>query len=147
MSINKRLSVVFLAALSIMNIASGVITQLKILTADDITSIIPIKAELTVNQILMLNFMCVSVIITLITVVATYLTTDIAYSPLEILKNCPGTFLIIPAIILFFGVFNAFNAEASADKIAVALCSIIYFALNFINFGCIITVVDDAKDE
>ena len=55
MSINKKLVVAFLTAINIMNLAAGVITQIKIITGSDVTSIIPIRAEMTVNQILLLN--------------------------------------------------------------------------------------------
>lgn len=146
MSINKKLVVAFLTAINIMNLAAGVITQIKIITGSDVTSIIPIRAEMTVNQILLLNFMCVAIIIFLISIVTTYLTTDIPYSPVEILSSCPGTFLIIPIIILFLGIFNAVNAPIMSDKIWIALCSIIYVFFNAVNFGCIITVKEDAEE-
>ncbi len=146
MNINKKLVVAFLAAINIMNLAAGIITQVKIITGSDVTSIIPIKAEMTVNQILLLNFMCVSAIIFLISIVTAYLTTDVPYSPAEILSNCPGTFLIIPIIILFLGIFNAVNAPITSDKIWIALCSAIYVFFNAVNFGCIITVKEDAEE-
>lgn len=146
MSINKKLVVAFLTAINIMNLAAGIITQIKIITGSDVTSIIPIRAEMTVNQILLLNFMCVSGIIFLISIVTTYLTTDIPYSPVEILSSCPGTFLIIPIIILFLGIFNAVNAPIMSDKIWIALCSIIYVFFNAVNSGCIITVKEDAEE-
>ena len=146
MSINKKLVVAFLTAINIMNLAAGIITQIKIITGSDVTSIIPISTEMTVNQILLLNFMCVSGIIFLISIVTTYLTTDIPYSPVEILSSCPGTFLIIPIIILFLGIFNAVNAPIMSDKIWIALCSIIYVFFNVVNFGCIITVKEDAEE-
>lgn len=146
MNINKKLVIAFLTAISIMNLAGGAITQVKILTGSDVTSIIPIRTEMTVNQILLLNFMCVSGIIFLISIVTTYLTTDIPYSPAEILSSCPGTFLIIPIIILFLGIFNAVNAPIMSDKIWIALCSIIYVFFNAVIFGCIVTVKEDAEE-
>lgn len=146
MSLNKKLVLAFLTAINIINLAAGAITQVKILKGSDVTSIIPITAELTVNQILLLNFMCVAAIMVLISIVTTYLATDVPYSPKEILSNCPGIFLIIPAVILFIGIFNAINAQMTADKIWIALCSIIFFALNAVNFGCIVTVKEDADE-
>lgn len=146
MEINKKLSVIFLTAVSIMNLAAGIIVQIKMFTGGDINSIIPIKAELTGNEILMVNFMSVAAIIMLISVVATYLTTDIPYSPVEIVKSCPATFLIIPAVITVLGIVNAVKADITADKIAVAVCSIVYFLFCIINAGCIVTVKEDAEE-
>lgn len=146
MELSKRLSIVFLTAINIMNIIAGIIVQVKIITGSDVTSIIPISAEMTVNQILMTNFMCVVLIIMLISVVATYLITDIPYTPIEILSNCPGLFLVIPAIILGLGIFNTVKAPITADKITIIICSIIYFLANVVNFGCIITVKEDAEE-
>lgn len=147
MELSKRLSIVFLSAINLMNIIAGIIVQIKIITGSDVTSIIPISGEMTVNQVLMANFMCITLIIMLISVVATYLITDIPYSPKEILSNCPGLFLIVPAIILGLGIFNAVKAPISVDKITIIACSIAYFLANVVNFGCIITVKEDAEEE
>lgn len=147
MNLNKKLSIAFLTAVNIINLAAGIITQVKIIKGDDVTSIIPITKEMTVNQILLLNFVCVIAIITLISTVTTYLTTDVPYSPAEILSNCPGTFLIIPVLIVLLGIFNAVNAEIISDKILIALCSILYLVCCAVNFGCIITVKDDIDED
>ncbi len=146
MSLNKRLTVVFLSVINIMNILAGIITQVKIITGSDVTSIIPIKAEMTVNQILLVNFMSVAVIMLLICIVTTYLVTDVAYTPLEILSSCPFVFMIIPLVIFGMGVFNAFNAEFISDKIWIAVCSVIYLFANAVNIGCLITVKEDAQE-
>lgn len=146
MSLNKRLSIVFLSVINIMNILAGIITQVKIITESDVVSIIPINANLTVNQILLVNFLCVVLIMLLISVVTTYLITDVPYSPLEILSNCPFVFMIIPLVIFSMGVFNAFNAEFTADKIWLALSSVFYLLSNAVNIGCLITVKTDAEE-
>lgn len=145
MELSKRLSIVFLTAINIMNIVAGIIVQIKMITGSDVTSIIPISGDMTVNQVLMTNFMSVVLIIMLISIVSTYLITDIPYSPKEILSNCPGLFLIIPAVILGLGIFNAVKAPISIDKTIIVVCSIVYFLANAVNFGCIITVKEDAE--
>lgn len=143
---SKRFSMIFLTVINIMNLAAGVITQFKILLNKDVTSIIPIRIELTVNQILLLNFMSVAVIILLISIISSYLLTDIPYSLSEIISNCPMVFMIIPIILLFVGIFNTINAELTADKITILVCTILYTLFNVVNFGCFATVKYDAEN-
>lgn len=147
--INKKIAIAFLAVINIINIAAGIITQVNIFTGKDVNSIIPIASFMninTVNQILLINFMCVAAILVLISIVTTYLTTDIPYSPAEILKNCPGPFLLIPAALLVFSFVNAFRAEIGTDKIVILLCGVLYFICNVVHFGCIITVKEDSEE-
>lgn len=143
MTTQKKLAVIFLAVLNIMNIAAGVITQIKIFRGSDVVSVLPIFKPMTANQTLMLNFVCVVAVIVLISVVVTYLVTDISYTPKEIFLNCPGILAVLPVIIFAFGVFNAVNTVETADKLWIVLSLIFFVLANVVNFGCIITIKDD----
>lgn len=129
-----------------MNIAAGIITQLKMALGTDVTSVIPIKAEMTVNQILLLNFAVVITVMALISIVTTYLAADVPYSPLEILQNCAFIFMVIPLLIFAAAVFNAINADIPSDKIWIILSGAYYVFLNVINIGCILTVKYDTEE-
>ena len=61
-----KISIIFLALINLVSYAAGVITQIKLITNGDVTSIIPITVDMTVDQILMLNFMAVSIVLALI---------------------------------------------------------------------------------
>lgn len=87
MTTSKKGAIIFLWILNILNVLAGFISQFEILFGKDITSIIPINAPLSVNQIVLVNFMALAVTTVLIAVILTYLVTDIPYSPLEILEN------------------------------------------------------------
>lgn len=143
MTTQKKLAVIFLAVLNVMNIAAGVITQIKIFRGSDVVSVLPIFKPMTANQTLMLNFVCVVAVIVLISVVVTYLVTDISYTPKEIFLNCPGILVVLPVIIFAFGVFNAVNTVETADKLWIVLSLISFVLANIVNFGCIITIKDD----
>lgn len=143
MTTQKKLAVIFLAILNVMNIAAGVITQIKIFRGSDVVSVLPIFKPMTANQTLMLNFVCVVAVIVLISVVVTYLVTDISYTPKEIFLNCPGILAVLPVIIFAFGVFNAVNTVETADKLWIVLSLIFFVLANVVNFGCIITIKDD----
>lgn len=143
MTTQKKLAVIFLAVLNVMNIASGVITQIKIFRGSDVVSVLPIFKPMAANQTLMLNFVCVVAVIVLISVVVTYLVTDISYTPKEIFLNCPGILAVLPVIIFAFGVFNAVNTVETADKLWIVLSLIFFVLANVVNFGCIITIKDD----
>lgn len=141
----KRAAMIFLGAINIMTLAAGVITELTMALGKDVTSIIPITAELTVNQILLLNFFVVIAIMMLISIVTTYLATDVSYSPKEILSNCAGIFMVIPILVFLAAVFNAINASITADKLWIVLSGIFYLIVNMVNFGCILTIKEDAE--
>lgn len=141
----KRAAMIFLGAINIMNLAAGVITELTMALGKDVTSIIPITAELTVNQILLLNFSVVIAIMMLISIVTTYLATDVSYSPKEILSNCAGIFMVIPILVFLAAVFNAINASITADKLWIVLSGVFYLIVNMVNFGCILTIKEDAE--
>lgn len=141
----KRAAMIFLGAINIMTLAAGVITELTMALGKDVTSIIPITAELTVNQILLLNFSVVIAIMMLISIVTTYLATDVAYSPKEIISNCAGIFMVIPILVFLAAVFNAINASITADKLWIVLSGIFYLIVNMVNFGCILTIKEDAE--
>ena len=66
-----KISIIFLALINLVSYAAGVITQIKLITNGDVTSIIPITVDMTVDQILMLNFMAVSIVLALISIVTT----------------------------------------------------------------------------
>lgn len=144
MSTSKKAALIFMGIINIMNIAAGVIVQVKLLLNHDVSSILPIRTEMTVTQILLLNFMVVTAVMFLICVVLTYLVTDIAYSPLEIIKNCPQIALVPPIIIALVSVFNAVNADVAADKICIIASSVIYVIFNIVNFGAMVTIKEDA---
>lgn len=146
MSFQKRMAMIFLSAINIMTVAAGVITQLQLALGKDVTSIIPIKTEMTVCQILLLNFTIVVAIMLLISIVTTYLATDIPYSPKEILANCAGIFMIIPVIVFLAAVYNAVKAPVTADKLWLILSGLFYVAANAVNFGCILTVKSDSEN-
>lgn len=141
----KRAAMIFLGAINIMTLAAGIITELTMALGKDVTSIIPITAELTVNQILLLNFSVVIAIMMLISIVTTYLATDVSYSPKEILSNCAGIFMVIPILVFLAAVFNAINASITADKLWIVLSGIFYLIVNMVNFGCILTIKEDVE--
>lgn len=145
MSFNKKFAFIFLIIINLINIVSDIIVQIKIITESDVTSVIPIKAELSVNQVLMLNFICVTVILLFICIVTTYLVTDVPYSPIEILSEFAGIFAILPAILLAFGLFNAFRAQIGADKLVIALCALAHFVSCIINASCLLTIKADSE--
>lgn len=141
----KRAAMIFLGAINIMTLAAGVITELTMALGKDVTSIIPITTELTVNQILLLNFSVVIAIMMLISIVTMYLATDVSYSPKEIISNCAGIFMVIPILVFLAAVFNAINASITADKLWIVLSGILYLIVNMVNFGCILTIKEDAE--
>lgn len=145
MTIQKKIALVFLSIINIMNIAAGIMTQVKIITGSDVTSIIPITLPLTVNQILLVNFVAVVAIMMLISIVVTYLVTDVPYSPKEILSNCPMLLMIVPVIIFLVGIYSAVTAPETSDKLWIIISQIFYVIANVINFGCILTVREDAE--
>lgn len=142
-----KVGVIFLAIINIMSLAAGIITQVQMVMGSDVTSIIPITIDMTVVQILMLNFMAVSIVLTLICIVSTYLITNAPYSPKEIISNCPVLFLIIPILLLFVAVFNMINAPAAIDKVSIIISAVVYLLLNAINIGCTLTIKEDAEAE
>lgn len=140
-----KTAIIFLSVINLMNLASGVITQLKMIMGSDVSSIIPITVPMTVNQVLLVNFMAVSILMTLISIVTTYLVTDVPYSPKEILSNCAGIFLVIPLLVLGASVFNAVNSAETVDKISIIITAVMFVLMNVINFGCILTVKEDEE--
>lgn len=143
MSMPKKTAMIFLTAINLMNIVAGFMTELKIALGRDVTSIIPITAELSVNQVLILNFAVVVAIMLLISIVTAYLATDVPYSPIEIIKNCPGVFMLLPLIVFGIAVYNTVQAQLSADKLWIILSAVFYVLANAVNFGCIMTVKED----
>lgn len=146
MTASKKGAIILLWILNIINILAGAVSQFKILLKKDIDSIIPINAPLSVNQILMVNFLVLIIICVLISVILTYLVTDIAYSPIEILQNFSPLFLIPSAIISLVGIFNAIRAEIFSDKIWLIVGVIVYLTVSIIEISCLITVKEDAED-
>lgn len=140
-----KCGIIFLSIINIISLAAGVITQLKLITNGDVTSIIPITVDMTVSQILMLNFMAVSIVLTLICIVTTYLIADVKYTFGEILSNCAAVFMIVPILVLFVAVFNAVNTPVMLDKISIAVSAVVYVLLNVMNVGCLLTVREDEK--
>lgn len=141
----KKAAIIFLSVINLMNIVAGILTELEMALGRDVPPIIPIKAEMTVNQILIINFVVVVAIMLLISIVTTYLATDVPYSPKEIISNCAGIFMVIPILVFFAAVFNAINAEITADKIWIIVSGIFYVLANVINFGCVLTVKEDIE--
>ena len=140
-----KISIIFLALINLVSYAAGVITQVKLITNGDVTSIIPITVDMTVDQILMLNFMAVSIVLALISIVTTYLVVDVKCTFGEILSNCAVVFMIVPVLVLFFAVFNAVNAPVMIDKISIAAAAVVYVLLSAVNVGCVLTVREDEK--
>lgn len=140
-----KISIIFLALINIVSYAAGIITQVKLLTNGDVTSIIPITVDLTVDQILMLNFMAVSIVLALISIVTTYLVVDVKCTFGEIMSNCAVIFMIVPILVLFVAVFNAVNAPVMIDKISIAAAAAVYVLLSAVNVGCVLTVREDEK--
>lgn len=140
-----KISIIFLALINIVSYAAGIITQVKLLTNGDVTSIIPITVDLTVDQILMLNFMAVSIVLALISIVTTYLVVDVKCTFGEIMSNCAVIFMIVPILVLFVAVFNAVNAPVMIDKISIAAAAVVYVLLSAVNVGCVLTVREDEK--
>ena len=146
MTASKKGAIILLWILNIINILAGAVSQFKILFKKDIDSIIPINAPLSVNQILMVNFLVQIIICVLISVILTYLVTDIAYSPIEILQNFSPLFLIPSAVVSLVGIFNAVRAEIFSDKIWLIAGVIVYLTVSIIEISCLITVKEDAED-
>ena len=142
MTASKKGAIILLWILNIINILAGAVSQFKILFKKDIDSIIPINAPLSVNQILMVNFL----VLIIICVLLTYLVTDIAYSPIEILQNFSPLFLIPSAVVSLVGIFNAVRAEIFSDKIWLIAGVIVYLTVSIIEISCLITVKEDAED-
>ncbi len=140
-----KISIIFLALINLVSYAAGVITQIKLITNGDVTSIIPITVDMTVDQILMLNFMAVSIVLALISIVTTYLVVDVKCTFGEILSNCAVVFMIVPVLVLFIAVFNAVNAPVMIDKISIAAAVVVYVLLSAVNVGCVLTVREDEK--
>ena len=140
-----KISIIFLALINLVSYAAGVITQVKLITNGDVTSIIPITVDMTVDQILMLNFMAVSIVLALISIVTTYLVVDVKCNFGEILSNCAVVFMIVPVLVLFVAVFNAVNAPVMIDKISIAAAAVVYVLLSAVNVGCVLTVREDEK--
>ena len=140
-----KISIIFLALINLVSYAAGVITQIKLITNGDVTSIIPITVDMTVDQILMLNFMAVSIVLALISIVTTYLVVDVKCAFGEILSNCAVVFMIVPVLVLFVAVFNAVNAPVMIDKISIAAAAVVYVLLSAVNVGCVLTVREDEK--
>lgn len=140
-----KISIIFLALINIVSYAAGIITQVKLLTNGDVTSIIPITVDLTVDQILMLNFMAVSIVLALISMVTTYLVVDVKCTFGEIMSNCAVIFMIVPILVLFVAVFNAVNAPVMIDKISIAAAAVVYVLLSAVNVGCVLTVREDER--
>lgn len=138
-----KCALAFLALINVMNIAAGIITQLKLITGSDVTSVIPITINLSVVQILMLNFMVVAVIFSLISVVVTYLVCDAPYSLWDIIQSAPALFMIVPIALLFVAGFNTISASSMADKVIIIVCAMVYLFLNLLNFGAVITIKED----
>lgn len=138
-----KCTLIFLAVMNLINLVGGIITQVTMITNGDVVSIIPISFEMTVDQILLLNFMAVAIIISIISVVTTYLVIDAPYSFGEIISNCAGIFLVIPVLIIFAAVYNMINAPAVIDKISIIASAVVFLLLNVVNFGCVLTVKED----
>ena len=143
MTASKKGAIILLWILNIINILAGAVSQFKILFKKDIDSI---NAPLSVNQILMVNFLVLIIICVLISVILTYLVTDIAYSPIEILQNFSPLFLIPSAVVSLVGIFNAVRAEIFSDKIWLIAGVIVYLTVSIIEISCLITVKEDAED-
>lgn len=146
MTTAKKAALAFMAAMNVINIISGIITQLDIALGKNVKSILPVSASLTSAQVLLVNFLAVTVIILLISIVTTYLATDIAYSPIEIIQNSSLIFLLIPAALLIFGIVNGVRAELSADRLWIIFSSIFHFAASAVNLACTFTVYQDAAE-
>ncbi len=140
-----KLSIIFLAVINIVSYAAGIMTQVKLITNGDVTSIIPITVDMTVDQILMLNFMAVSFVLALISLVTAYLVVDVRCTFGEIMSNCAAVFMIVPILVLFAAVFNAVNAPVMIDKISIAAAALVYVLLSAVNVGCVLTVREDEK--
>lgn len=140
-----KISLICLGIINVLNLAAGIAAQIGIITGGDVTSVIPITVDMTVIQILLLNSSALSIIITLISIVTTYLVTDVPYSPKEILSNCAGIFMIIPVIILGMAIYNSFGTTETIDKISIIISAVVYVLLNAINFGCVLTIKEDSE--
>lgn len=145
MNSNKKASVIFLSIINLLTLAAGVVTELTMVLDADVTSIVPIKAHMTVNQILLLNFTVIITVTMLISIVTTYLSTDVPYSPREIITNCAGVFMILPVVIFAAAVYNGVTAELSQDRVLIILNGAYFVLVNLINFGCVLTVKYDSE--
>jgi len=145
MTTSKRTALIFLGAVNLINIIAGITTQLTMAFEWDVTSIIPIKNEMTVDGILLFNFMAVVVVTTLINVVTTYLATDFPYPFTDIIKNCPFISLIVPLLLVIAAIYNSILAQSASDRIFIILSAAVYVLLNVINFGCMATIKEDAE--
>lgn len=143
MSIGKKFAVIFLALVNVISIAAGVFTQLKLIAGSDVTSIIPITVSMSVDKILLVNFLAVVIVIMLISIATTAICVDVGYTPVEIFSNCPIIFMVLPILIFLVGIYNAINAPDISDKIFIIVSGLVYLLASAVNVGCIFTIIED----
>ncbi|MBR2134211.1 MAG: hypothetical protein IJ851_05815 [Eubacterium sp.] len=143
MSIGKKISVAFLTALSIINFAAGVIVDYRIIAFDPAKKILPHNFELSSVQNMLVDFLVFALVITLISVVTTYLSTDVSYTPLEIMENFALIFALPSVCVLGAGIYGMLHTPLIADRPWIIICEVVYVLLSVINFCCIMTIKND----
>lgn len=143
MTWGKRCAIIFLSTLSLISLVAGIIVDYKIITFDAVKQILPHNLELSSVQTMLVDFMAVSLIITLICVVVTYLVTDLPYSPLDIIENFALVFTLPGIGVLCAGIYGALHTPLKADRPWIIVCEIIFVLLSVINCCCIVTIKND----
>ncbi len=143
MSLGKKCALIFLVALNLINFAAAAIVDYKIIASTPVTKILPHNFELSSVQTMLLDFTVLCFTITLISIVTTYLVTDVPYSPIEIMKNFAFIFFTIPLALGCVAVYGMFTTPLNADKPWIIVCTLIYLLLNAINISCAVTVRED----
>ena len=145
MSLGKRCAIIFLVALNLINYVAFAIVDYKIISGDAVRKILPFDFDLSSVQTMLVDFMAVCLVITLISIVTTYLVTDVPYSPVEIIKNFAVIFFIIPLALSAVAIYGMTTTPLNVDKPWIIVCTVIYLIFNAINISCAVTVREDEE--
>lgn len=142
----KKSTIGFMWFIVALNTIAGIVVQLKILLSKDTTSFNPFKINLTANQTIFAYFGIICLVMMLISILTMSISTDIPYSPLEVLQNFPVPFIVLPMPVLILGIINGIKAPIGADKITIIIGSVIYLVMSVIDLCCVATVIYDAEE-
>lgn len=146
MNTAKKAALIFLSVIDIIAIAAGITAQVIMATDGDFSSILPIKTSMTADGILLLNFSVLIAVTLLINIITVYLAADAAYSPVEIMSNCAGIFMIIPVLVFAAAVYNAVTADVGSDRLWIILSGLFFVAVCAVNCGCTLTIRYDCDE-
>lgn len=143
---SKRASIAFLWVINVLHFVAGLLTNINFITGKYTRPVIRINLDLSYIQMVLLDFVIVCFVMMLICVISSMLTTDIPYSPIEVLSNCPVPFLVAPLSVVVLGVINTVKAEMMVDKISLIISMVLFAIFSIINLSCVATVTYDAEE-